>query len=844
MPRKYINHQSFSLTPLYDNLSVLFDTTGLTISQTCSIELVIKLPSFESKNIFDIGILGNAVNYCYALRQSTTNKNDLIFSFLQDRTKDFTISNIASDMQNNWTHIIITYNNTNKNLNIYKNGILFTTIVATGFNSTSFNTNFSSVIKNVTVNSKKVSDFPKIYLARYYNSALAAASVTTLYNLILSDTLITTTQLSNFNCQVSWICKYKNISVNDFLTEQNGNVLFSYNMSPDSIYANRKYQISNTFTNSILSTGTSYISIPYTTQVTTSFFTISMWLKITSIPTVESSIFGIIPSTGTMLTNGISISILNNNLIVKFSGTEGTYNYNQNINFIENNQNIILNKWNLFTFFMRSDCIQLNINDCLSSNMSINSSASAFNPTNIIVGSTSSFSGLPGFPGEIGPVYIFSNRATNESLISLFQNQNIPSNNITTLLLTKGTGTTLNDSSGLNNTSALSSASAWNQIQDYRNSRNTYAISLDFYNMNAGIWNSIPSILSFSRGSVATVQTSANNVLITGINANIPRIGDDGYGRKGLIIEEPRTNYQNNSSPLSGWTTSNSTISTITGPAGENTGGLIDSTTSFTGNATNTIINTSGGTAPLVSSGWIIDLSNVGDGTIAMLTDIANGFTGTRPIPLWTKYSGAYAASTSSNGTTTIYATTQNASLTGTSGFEFLQVEKGYFPTESIITSGSPVTRSGDRLWLPDSTNIIFNGQVSIEVAYYAKGDYNKHLHSQIIFFMNASNKALITGGTVSVVVGGVTLNSTSSYTFNQNDLVELWLNAGNGIPSCTMRINGGTKITHTFAQTTLSALPSSGTIDLLCAGEGGNQINGRVRTLNVYNYGFKPRWV
>ena len=174
-----------------------------------------------------------------------------------------------------------------------------------------------------------------------------------------------------------------------------------------------------------------------------------------------------------------------------------------------------------------------------------------------------------------------------------------------------------------------------------------------------------------------------------------------------------------------------------------------------------------------------------------------------------------------------------------------MQIEDGRFATEAIITgSGSTATRSGDRLWIADCSSVTSSGQISMEVACYPKGLQTIYKNSQILFFQNSSFNAKLAQGYAVVVVNGVTLISANQRIFNANDFVEVWVQAGNGIPQVSIRINGGTVTRYTFPATVQDPILTSGSMDLLCAGAGGNQFISRVNKIKFYKLGRKPGWV
>lgn len=357
---------------------------------------------------------------------------------------------------------------------------------------------------------------------------------------------------------------------------------------------------------------------------------------------------------------------------------------------------------------------------------------------------------------------------------------------------------------------------------------------------------SLPSWLLFTRASTATVQTGAVTIK-PDVAIDQPRFGDDGNGHKGLVIEEPRTNYQLSSSGIL-WAGSNVNRALITGVAGTATAqSLEDVSATLQGYATASSTGLS--TDPqytYIASVWAIDLSSNVGGQYSYNPNLITSVIGNRPQATWSRFVGIYSASSSTTGTSSLIPTTLGqVALTGKMGFEFMQIEDGRFATEAIITgSGSTATRSGDRLWIADCSSVTSSGQISMEVACYPKGLQTIYKNSQILFFQNSSFNAKLAQGYAVVVVNGVTLISANQRIFNANDFVEVWVQAGNGIPQVSIRINGGTVTRYTFPATVQDPILTSGSMDLLCAGAGGNQFISRVNKIKFYKLGRKPGWV
>lgn len=371
--------------------------------------------------------------------------------------------------------------------------------------------------------------------------------------------------------------------------------------------------------------------------------------------------------------------------------------------------------------------------------------------------------------------------------------------------------------------------------------RKKIALAVDFSAQAAGV-ATLPAWLSFSRASAATVQTSATAVN-AGISQDQPRLGDDGAGHKGLVVEETRTNYQPLSSTLLWSLGGGAAIDATTGPAGTATGRIRDdvSAQAYAANGVSGLTVS----AIYTASVWFIDMSSGNGGQISYNPNaIPSSVVQVRPIAAWTRFVSAPSAATVASGTASIIPTT-NAQplLTGYAGADFVQLENGSFATEAIVTTGAAATRLGDRLWLADCSPVAGSGQVSLEVAMFPKGS-SAQLTNANLWSKDASNFAKLASGNIVVCIGGVTLTSSNSVTFSAGDLVEVWVLAGNGVPKASARVNGGAVTQFSFTATAQASTPTSGSLDVLCAGASAGQINARVRNIRFYKLGRKPGWV
>jgi len=435
-----------------------------------SIEMVIKLPAFECGKVIDLGPTDQA--NAFTIRQSPTNKNDLIFSFKMNRSGDYTFTNAAIDMHEVWTHIIITYNGTSKLLSLYKNGIFFGSITT----STTTNSNWAPtyIAYSTPYTNLKQSEAVKICMFRSFNMKLTQTYVTQLYGIFVNNSFsisgtsltIDSTIISNTSAQWEIFCYYGTYNQSavfsaSLILGYTLNLTGTINLYPDNFCSDNYYNYRRTilpFTNAIISNKSSYVILP--TSVTVNPKSFSMWIKLYSLPTSKSSIFSITPSNSNVSTSGIALTLTNSDLSLTYAGTEILNS--DRLLWIDKSLDFKLNKWMLFTFVINSSTPYFYINDLP---IGIGSGAAAFisasfTGNGMLFGSSLSYSGFQGFEGELGPMYMFNKAMTRADVYNLYNN-NITTGIAMYLSLYEGTGTSLYNELSIGSSGTLSDATVW-----------------------------------------------------------------------------------------------------------------------------------------------------------------------------------------------------------------------------------------------------------------------------------------------------------------------------------------------------------------------------------------------
>lgn len=351
--------------------------------------------------------------------------------------------------------------------------------------------------------------------------------------------------------------------------------------------------------------------------------------------------------------------------------------------------------------------------------------------------------------------------------------------------------------------------------------------------------------LTLTRASAATVQTSASEVVTSGIGVDDPRVG-----RYGLVIEEARTNYNPKARSflvVDGWTNGGAVITgdAMAGPDGSVSAdrqqaasgafGVYRTVLSATSYTTASMWRRSG-TGAVASHAWfIVDGANA-----ASNQNNALGATWERSALTIASPGGGVGPISTCDGRTlgapyNLTAGARDAAL------DLLQVEVGKFATEAILTTGAAATRAVETLRYRD-TGLVRSGRMRLELDFIAKGDSSAPSLPALVYF-DASNYVYHRAGAdnrITLFLGGVSGTTSGTVTWNAYQRVRLFLEFGNGSSSIW------SKIDEAAAQQTTSAsvagsLPS--VAPYIMSGAGATPLSSWLQRIRAYAPGRRPSW-
>lgn len=300
--------------------------------------------------------------------------------------------------------------------------------------------------------------------------------------------------------------------------------------------------------------------------------------------------------------------------------------------------------------------------------------------------------------------------------------------------------------------------------------------------------------LAFTRNSPATVQTSTSSIVTSGINANIPRIGNAGYGQ-GLVMEEPRTALLSYTKPAStGDSLASILTSSVAGP---------DDTTAYSmrlEDAEMGVISYVAKPTPAYTPGawyvgsyWYRDVSGTLNSLIgfnmndALLAPPGAGVRGLDASSSWTRKSHVYQGAASGVPSSYVPIPAYTANSVGVADFALLDKQEGKFATEHIITTGSQSTRSGDVLY-GSSSNVVFDGRVGLEfeiIPKAAPAEYTRVSDYTYLWSMwDSDNTSIVmrpSTGKIEVWISGSSYVTPTGVSWTAGQSVKIWIEAGGG---------------------------------------------------------------
>jgi hypothetical protein len=175
------------------------------------------------------------------------------------------------------------------------------------------------------------------------------------------------------------------------------------------------------------------------------------------------------------------------------------------------------------------------------------------------------------------------------------------------------------------------------------------------------------------------------------------------------------------------------------------------------------------------------------------------------------------------------------------------QVENGLFATEEITTTNGNVTRPGERLFFPYGSALVDTGRLGMYAKFVPKAGRSAYSAPLPIWTVDANDYARIDNatGNLTVTIGGVAQTlSTSPVTWNAQDVVELWLEAGGGAGAggtrASYRLNGGAVTVIGTNTTTQGTLYPPGAIDILCSGTT-SEVSSWIQDVSFWRRGQRP---
>lgn len=367
----------------------------------------------------------------------------------------------------------------------------------------------------------------------------------------------------------------------------------------------------------------------------------------------------------------------------------------------------------------------------------------------------------------------------------------------------------------------------------------------DFTQQSAGALV-LPSELTFARASSGhMVQDGANAVVTAGISSNdtgcIGRLSSaHGYA---LRLAPARTNLilNNRDQSAAGWNAGYLNTQTYNVAAGPNGDVVATRNVSLSGGYSRYAVLTLTVGLTYSASCWLRAPTGTGEFRLGLVKDASSwtyaGGPGQTVGTAWERKS--LVRGIPSGGATNVFFSFDGVARVVPSAIsaqsadlysDMAQVELGREPSDPIVTTGSTATRAQERLTLnqSDARALVAGGRC---------GFYFKFRALAAVIGMDTTAEgwllksvgitpafsAQILGNSQQLVVSdGVyqSITGTAQFSWVRGDLVEIWIELGNGKTLARWRINGGTVVQASFSglDQSLSALNQNVTgIDLLC---------------------------
>ncbi len=373
----------------------------------------------------------------------------------------------------------------------------------------------------------------------------------------------------------------------------------------------------------------------------------------------------------------------------------------------------------------------------------------------------------------------------------------------------------------------------------------------DFSAQSAGAGSVASFGLTFARASSGhSVQSGDTSVVLVSGNDS-PR-----YGRRasadpmGLVVEPERTTLIVNSRQVtgSGWTPG-LTAATADYAAGLDGTTVADRVQANSGGYGPYAVITLATATKYIASAW---LRGTTAGGIFQLRFSATGGTtviaaasGTDSVPVYRRVEVRLDTGNSTGGQ---LHTSDGADRAVDGGIaagardaviDLIQVELGRYATEAMVTTGTGATRAGERLYHPTGSALLVSGRLSLAFTVQPKGSSLDYAGSNPrLWTVDANNYCEIDATTrlARVVVGGAAYVAPVPLTWAANDVVDVFVRAGNGVPYAAYRVNGGAStLLSTDSPSSQGSLSIPGALDLLCNGTA-QQFGAWTRKIEAYS--------
>lgn len=349
--------------------------------------------------------------------------------------------------------------------------------------------------------------------------------------------------------------------------------------------------------------------------------------------------------------------------------------------------------------------------------------------------------------------------------------------------------------------------------------------------------------LTLTRASSATVQTSASEVVTTGIGVDDPRVG-----RYGLVIEEARTNLFPSARSVAGIAVgSNDTISAnyAAGPDGV---ASADRHQILSAGYSNYFVP--GSLAARTFSVWIRHATASGPSCIAIEGSSAlNSTADVRTVDTTWQRVSLYRASGQyyllNDGRTNYPGTTAGARDVV---IDIVQVEAGAFATEAILTTGAAATRAGERLAIDTSARLVRSGRIGIEIRFVPKFANTDITGSwAYLWSLDGNNQAYLqkSDNKIRVWSNGASFTTTLGPSWSAGDTVDMWIEAGGGslVTRVVYRVNGGAATVLGTSGAPQASLVSGTGASFLSEVNTTSQSSSWVQRIRAYAPGRRPQW-